>query len=70
LSDRKIGSINAIRPILRSLNPGALTQLKSEVFTGVRYNLFFVPMCGHEEEVMQESIVKIFLKFIQTIAKI
>jgi hypothetical protein len=38
LSDRKIGSINAIRPILRSLNPGALTQLKSEVFTGVRYN--------------------------------
>jgi hypothetical protein len=37
LSDRKIGSINAIRPILRSLNPGALTQLKSEVFTGVRY---------------------------------
>jgi hypothetical protein len=38
LSDRKIGSINAIRPILRSLNPGALTQLKSEVFTGVRYS--------------------------------
>jgi hypothetical protein len=38
LSDRKIGSMNTIRPVLRSLNPGALTQLKSEVFTEVRYN--------------------------------
>jgi hypothetical protein len=32
-----MGRIALILPILRSLNPGALTQLKSEVFTGVRY---------------------------------
>jgi hypothetical protein len=39
-----MGRIALILPILRSLNPGALTQLKSEVFTGVRYKGDYAPL--------------------------